>query len=319
MRAHDVRARKIAQLAAFRVDRRREGLPTSGTVEAWLAEVAREVELAPAPPEEPHLEVARARFLLVLALRMLGRTYRALRRPPAALDRDLVSRLTFALRGLPPPRAELAQSPIEPASALRRALVVRARLRGVPGPVIFVGDDDATSIALGLVDPSRPLRVVDLDERLLDFLPRAARRLGLDLVATPADVLRAPPRALRGRHAGAVMDPIRQADECLRFVGFGRACLRGEPSSRLFFADHPWWNTGYREVMAGLASRRLRCVEVLEGLHAYRAPPPEFQSELVDMSITLRLGLSRGGHAWFARVARHVRLWSHLHVAIPRG
>ena len=109
--------------------------------------------------------------------------------------------------GLPPSRWSLDHVPATPETIADRALHL-ARTYALAGrTVLCVGDHDLTSVAVTLAEPAARALVVDVDERLLEFLGAVAAERGLPIVTAFADLRVGLPRSLAGRADLAVTDP----------------------------------------------------------------------------------------------------------------
>lgn len=257
--------------------------------------------------EEPSED---ARELLWWLLRMAASTYRHVGLAHASAHSPaLEARFAALVADRPEADEEHAQMLIDAASSLRRASAIRARVG--EGPIVAVGDDDATVLALALLGATE-LYAADVDPAVLAFLVAAAKSVGVTLDARRADVFEdAPPDDWRERCAAAVTDPIRSRDACLAFLTYARVCVR--PGGLVFLADHPDWNLELPEVLAACASMGL----VLEAeeplLHAYPidatwVPDPEGKvRELAVLGVTIDA-------AWLRRLLAVTRGCTNLYV-----
>lgn len=73
--------------------------------------------------------------------------------------------------------------------------------------VLFLGDHDLTSIALGLLARESRIAVVDVDERVLEYINSECRRRGLRIETYFADLRLALPKSLESRFALVITDP----------------------------------------------------------------------------------------------------------------
>lgn len=103
--------------------------------------------------------------------------------PPAPDDGALVAEMEAAIAAAPPPDPSLDHVPATADTVVRRArwLDETYELRGAR--VLFLGDHDLTSLALGAVAPASERAAVDVDERTLSHLdrPGGPRTLFADL------------------------------------------------------------------------------------------------------------------------------------------
>ncbi len=282
--------------------------PGPDVLARWVdACIARLGLVRPAPHDETADEDPRA-FLWWL-LRMAIPTYRRLFEPARPVDPGLRARLEALLADRPPEDAAHAQLHVEASSALRRAQVVREHLS--QGTVLAVGDDDGVTLALALLGVP-DVAAVDVDERLLEWLARAARKLGARIDLERVDVFDDPVPARFARSCAVVVtDPARSYEDCAAFLGFGAACLRDDGASRLLWADHPDWNFEHAEVTASLSSLGLGCAGVIEDVHAYPITPawlPDPAAKARELSVDPE---------WLTRLLSRVSAWTHLYVLAP--
>ena len=143
-------------------------------------------------------------------------------RTPALSEAELVDALRARLDGRPAVKRELAQVFATPETVARRARRLVATGEAQRG-VLFLGDDDLTSLALrllleaaGLED--RRVRVLELDEELVAFL----RERGVE--ATRHDLREPIPKDLDGRFGCVFTDPPYAPE------GFGLFLSRAVPA-----------------------------------------------------------------------------------------
>ncbi|MBC7173914.1 MAG: bis-aminopropyl spermidine synthase family protein, partial [Polyangiaceae bacterium] len=133
----------------------------------------------------------------------------------------------------------------------------------------FLGDDDLTSIAVFLLEPSRRITVLDVDAELLGLLDRAATEHGYELRTVRHDLRDPLPRELIGKAGCAFIDPPYAIEGFGLFVSRALEALR--PDGRLY-ASFGW---SRRSPERGLAKQRALleaglCIEeALEGFTEY--------------------------------------------------
>lgn len=144
----------------------------------------------------------------------------------AALERLLVGR--------PPPRLDLDQGAITPEDALVRAAFLRERGDLHGASILMVGDFDLISLALALIGGPERIVVLDLDERIVEFLTIAAARYGLPIEARHFDVRRGLDADLVGRFDLFHCDPVETLPGIRLFLSRGCEALRGAGSVACF-------------------------------------------------------------------------------------
>ena len=154
-----------------------------------------------------------------------GRGYRVPEGDPRA------SRLAEFLADRPPPNREYDQGAITPEDALLRASFIEDRGDLTGRSLLFIGDFDLLS--LPLVMTGKPARVVvlDIDERVVDFLNRAAARHGFPLSARRWDVRGPLPADLEHAFDVFLCDPVETLPGIRLFLSRGVSGLRGVGSA----------------------------------------------------------------------------------------
>ncbi len=100
--------------------------------------------------------------------------------------------------------------------------------------IFVVGDDDLFSLASSLTGFPKRVFVVDIDERLIDFINKKADEYGLPVEAMVYDVQQAFPEDLRRRFDVFVTDPVETIPGIKLFLSRGVSTLRGLGCSGYF-------------------------------------------------------------------------------------
>lgn len=189
----------------------------------------------------------------------------AARRDPAVLA------ATAALIGAaPPPVQALDHVPATAETVVKRARFMLDGFDLAGAHVLFVGDHDLTSLGLFAADGAPGLRasVVDVDERLLEFIDGEAARRGWDVRCHFADLRLGLPAALRESADLVLTDPPYTPEGVQLFVARGLQGLRDQRNGRVLLA----YGFGERQPALGLAVQK-----ALHPLHlAYEAMLPNF-------------------------------------------
>lgn len=88
-------------------------------------------------------------------------------------DARLIEAMESEIEAAPPPLASLDHVPATAETIVRRARWLADTYELAGAKVLFLGDHDLTSLALGAIAPGAELTVVDVDERTLAHLDRA--------------------------------------------------------------------------------------------------------------------------------------------------
>ncbi len=100
--------------------------------------------------------------------------------------------------------------------------------------IFVVGDDDLFSLASALTGMPKRVFVVDIDERLIDFINRKADEYGLPVEAIVYDVQRAFPDELKRKFDVFVTDPVETIPGIKLFLSRGVSTLKGVGCSGYF-------------------------------------------------------------------------------------
>ena len=154
---------------------------------------------------------------------------------------DLLKRLREISELRPSALPQLDQAHATPETSLRRALYMQEEGDLGGRAVIFLGDDDLTSVAAGLLKVARRITVVDVDERLLGVIDDVSRENGLGIETILHDLREPLPESLRGAFDIVSTDPPYTVPGVELFLSRGIEALRSLRMSTVYlsFADKP--------------------------------------------------------------------------------
>jgi hypothetical protein len=122
---------------------------------------------------------------------------------------------------------------ISEAGVIRRVEFIYDR-GDLASKIFVVGDDDLLSIAASLTGLPSKVFVVDIDERLIEFIGRVAKEIGLPIEAMVYDVQQAFPTELRKKFDVFVTDPVETIPGFRLFLSRGVSTLKGKGCSGYF-------------------------------------------------------------------------------------
>ena len=146
------------------------------------------------------------------------------------------------------PRADLTldQAHCTVETKLLRAAHLLEMGRLTSGPMLFLGDDDLTSVAVALVAIRAGLRpvlpklaVAELDSRLIEYLRETLGGLGVDATVMEYDARHPLPRALSSTFATVVTDPPYTVSGAGLFVSRAVAALGTRVHGEVFLCFGP--------------------------------------------------------------------------------
>jgi hypothetical protein len=181
---------------------------------------------------------------------------------------DAVAEMTALIQAAPRARTALDHVAATADTAVRRALLLGARFWLGSARLLCVGDHDLTSLAVALTHPGVEITVVDVDDRILEFIGEEAARRGLPIRCRFADLRLGLPPGTREWADLVFTDPPYTPDGVALFTRRGLEGLRDRDSGRVLVAY------GASE---GTPALTLKVQEALGPLHlAYEAIWPDF-------------------------------------------
>lgn len=131
---------------------------------------------------------------------------------------------------------KLDQAHATPETALRRALYMLDGGNLAGRNVLFLGDDDLTSVAAGLLRVAKGITVVDIDGRLLEAITGVSEEEGLGIECVLHDLREPLPEELRGAFDTFLTDPPYTIPGLELFLSRGIQALRWRKTSTAYLA-----------------------------------------------------------------------------------
>jgi len=136
----------------------------------------------------------------------------------------------------PRPYTWLDQAFCTPETAVLRALFMLEEGDVEGRRIIFLGDDDLTSIATGLLRASRKITVIDIDERLLELINDASRSEGINIECVHHDLREPLPNGLKNSYDVVFTDPPYTIQGLKLFLSRGIEALRKRRCASIYLA-----------------------------------------------------------------------------------
>lgn len=153
-----------------------------------------------------------------------------------AQNAELVARIGQDIASAPISREALDHVSATAQTVARRALWLDGAFDLAGRRLLCVGDHDLTSLAVCAVNPDVTVTVVDIDERILEFIDRTAKARGLSVHCRYADLRFGLPEDA-GEWADVVFtDPPYTPEGVQLFLGRGLQGLRDRTGGRLVMA-----------------------------------------------------------------------------------
>jgi len=136
----------------------------------------------------------------------------------------------------PRPYTWLDQAFCTPEAAVLRALFMLEEGDVEGRRIIFLGDDDLTSIATGLLKASRRITVIDIDERLLKLIDDISRSEELGIECVHHDLRQPLPERLKNNYDVVFTDPPYTIQGLKLFLSRGIEALRKGRCASIYLA-----------------------------------------------------------------------------------
>jgi predicted methyltransferase/ribosomal protein S18 acetylase RimI-like enzyme len=149
---------------------------------------------------------------------------------------SVLEKLKEYLGERPKPLPWLDQAHGTPETALNRALLMLEKGDVEGRRILFLGDDDFTSIAVGLLGFAEQISVLDVDSRLLSKIQLIAEKEGLPITCVEHDLRNPLPQGMIHRFDVAFTDPPYTATGLTLFASRGIEALQKRQGATLYLA-----------------------------------------------------------------------------------
>lgn len=155
---------------------------------------------------------------------------------PVSATPDLLARISRYISAGPAGQRDLDHVAATAETVVRRALWLNRTYHLGGARLLCAGDHDLTSLAVAAVNPDVAITVVDLDERILEFIAAQAGADGYDIRCLFADFRLGIPATADGWADLVVTDPPYTPEGVRLFLGRGLQTLRDRKNGRLVMA-----------------------------------------------------------------------------------
>ncbi|RDI33294.1 bis-aminopropyl spermidine synthase family protein [Lentzea flaviverrucosa] len=149
---------------------------------------------------------------------------------------DVLRQILVDIADVPPPLSSLDHVQATAETALNRAVWLDSAYDLTGRRLLCLGDHDLTSLAVAAVNPHVSITVVDLDERLLEFIDSRAAARGLDIRTLHCDMRFGLPASLLESFDLVFSDPPYSPEGMGLFAGRGIEALEDIAAGRLLLA-----------------------------------------------------------------------------------
>ncbi|MCK4477000.1 GNAT family N-acetyltransferase [Candidatus Bathyarchaeota archaeon] len=148
----------------------------------------------------------------------------------------LLKKLRTHLSTRPRPLPWLDQAHGTPETALLRALFMLEKGDVEGRRILFLGDDDFTSIAVGLLRAAREITVVDMDLRLLGAIQHVSKGESFNITCVECDLRKPLPKHLHHKYDVVFTDPPYTITGLTLFISRGITALQLQKGASVYLA-----------------------------------------------------------------------------------
>ncbi|ENN95741.1 hypothetical protein J422_06055 [Methanocaldococcus villosus KIN24-T80] len=149
--------------------------------------------------------------------------------------KDILEKFKEIAKDRPMPKHEYDQGYVKEECTVARIALMNSRGDLYNKDVLVLGDDDLTSIALMLSNLPKRIVVVDIDERLINFIKETAEKLNYKNIEIITLDLRNPlPEKYKKKFDTFITDPPETLYAIKTFIGRGISALKGERRAGYF-------------------------------------------------------------------------------------
>jgi len=166
--------------------------------------------------------------------------------------------------------AEFDQGVVPPENSIRRAEFVYERGDLERKKILFLGDDDLTSIAMALTKLPDEIHVIEIDERIVNYINKVSKEINLPIEAHLYNAVNPLSEEFKGKFDTFLTDPVETVKGMRIFISRCLLSLKGESSAGYFGLSH--YESSLKkwlDVEKDLMTMNLVITDVLIDFHRY--------------------------------------------------
>jgi len=141
---------------------------------------------------------------------------------------NILKKMKEIYKNKPTPTFIYDQRPVNAKTTVRRAAYLRYKRDLIDKEIAVIGDDDLTSIAIGLTKVAKRVVVFDIDKRLVNYINKVSEEQGLNVKAYRYDLTKQIPKEFSNKFDVFLTDPTPNPDCFSLFVSIGLRLLKKE-------------------------------------------------------------------------------------------
>jgi hypothetical protein len=161
--------------------------------------------------------------------------------------KELLQKFKEIVQTRPPAIIDYDQGYVTPETTISRIALLADRGDIQGKDIIILGDDDLVSIAAALSGLPKRVVILEIDERITNFIKKVSKERNLEIEAVQFDLRKKLPDEFLGKFDTFLTDPPETVEAFEAFVGRGLATLKGGGCTGYFGltyseSSYPKWN-----------------------------------------------------------------------------
>ena len=191
--------------------------------------------------------------------------------------KKILARMKTIVKSKPVPTFFYDQRPVTVMTSVKRAAYLDYRGDLHDKRIVIIGDDDLTSIAIGLTKKAREVVVFDIDERLIDFINAVSKKKDLKVRAYKYDLTKEIPIKFSGKFDVLLTDPTPNKIAFELFISIGLNLLAEKGVGYVsFFPSHQSNSLDFQKI---LTDRKVIVTDMIPNFTEYDFIPQTYRKE----------------------------------------
>ncbi|MCK5321618.1 bis-aminopropyl spermidine synthase family protein [Candidatus Pacearchaeota archaeon] len=191
--------------------------------------------------------------------------------------KSIISKMERIVKSRPVPTFFYDQRPVTITTSVKRVAYLDSRGDLDGKRIVLIGDDDLTSLALGLTKRAKEIVVFDIDERLVDFINLISKEKRLKVRAYKYDLTKEIPSEFSGKFDIFLTDPTPNKISFELFISIGLNLLAEKGVGYVsFFPTHQAKSVDFQKI---LTERKVVITDMIPRFTEYDFVPQTYRKE----------------------------------------
>jgi predicted methyltransferase len=195
--------------------------------------------------------------------------------------KKILAKMESIAKSKPVPTFFYDQRPVTLTTSVKRAAYLDYKGDLQDKRIVIIGDDDLTSLTIGLTKKAKEIVVFDIDERLIEFINAVSKKLNLKVRAYKYDLTKEIPNEYSGKFDVFLTDPTPNKIAFELFISIGLNLLAENGVGYVsFFPSHQSISLDFQEV---LTDRKVIITDMIPQFTEYDFISQTYRKEDFDL------------------------------------